>query len=90
MFKAILADTFLRLKYGDRFFYDLGLDEKTRFSLDQLQEIRKATMARILCDNTDIEEIQPQVFKAEDTSKRNRKTLCDDISAIPRVNINVF
>ncbi len=44
---------FARLKLGDRFFYDLGLDPNTRFSEQQLQEIRKTSMARILCDNTD-------------------------------------
>ncbi len=44
---------FARLKLGDRFFYDLGLDPNTRFSEQQLREIRKTSMARILCDNTD-------------------------------------
>ncbi len=52
-FKCIVGDQFARLKLGDRFFYDLGLDRNTRFTEDQLREIRKTSMARILCDNTD-------------------------------------
>ncbi len=44
---------FARLKLGDRYFYDLGLDSRTRFTPEQLQEIRKTSMARIICDNTD-------------------------------------
>ena len=31
VFKCIIADTFARLKIGDRFFYDLGLDQRTMF-----------------------------------------------------------
>ena len=52
-FKCIVGDQFARLKLGDRFFYDLGLDDNTRFTPDQLREIRKTSMARIICDNTD-------------------------------------
>ena len=51
-FKCILADAFLRLKVGDRFFYDLNRPEN-KFSEEQLQEIRKATMSRIMCDNSE-------------------------------------
>ena len=37
-FKCIIADTFARLKIGDRFFYDLGLNNSnTKFSPVQLQ-----------------------------------------------------
>merc|ERR1711902_271726 len=51
-FKCIIADTFARLKIGDRFFYDLGLDQRTMLSTKQLKEIRKVSMARIICDNS--------------------------------------
>ena len=89
-FQVLIVDTFLRLKYGDRFFYDLGLDSSTQFSRNQLQEIRKVTMARVLCDNTeDVREMQPQVFKVMGSHK-NRMTSCDDTTSIPKMNLDVF
>ena len=85
VFKCIIADTFARLKIGDRFFYDLGLNENTRFSTIQLTEIRKVTMARIICDNNEgISEIQPEVFKA--TTDTNRKVSCGDFKNIPKTD----
>ena len=88
-FKSIIGDTFIRLKYGDRFFYDLGKDKNTRFTPRQLQEIRKTSMSRVFCDNSEIDEIQPQAFLKEGEFP-NIKTQCDDVSAIPRVNLGVF
>ena len=64
VFKCIIGDQFARLKKGDKFFYDLGVDQKRAFTLGQLDEIRKTSMARIICDNTDdIDRIQPLAFK---------------------------
>merc|ERR1711974_190301 len=40
VFKCIIGDQFARLKKGDRFFYDLGLDENIAFSLSQLNEVK--------------------------------------------------
>ena len=88
-FKNIIQDTFWRLKLGDRFFYDLGINQKTRFTIDQLNEIRKSTMARILCDNTDIGEIQPEAFKEAEISRSNRKVRCSSFN-IPKLNLNAF
>ena len=64
VFKCIIGDQFARLKKGDKFFYDLGVDQRRAFTLGQLDEIRKTSMARIICDNTDdIDRIQPLAFK---------------------------
>ena len=90
-FKCIVADTFARLKIGDRFFYDLGLDKLTKFSPIQLQEIRKTSMARVLCDNTEnVVEMQPQAFKTVGSNKFNRVTNCNDKRSIPEMNLKVF
>ena len=39
VFKCIIGDQFARLKKGDRFFYDLGVDQNIAFSLVQLDEV---------------------------------------------------
>lgn len=62
-FLCLIGDTFGRLKKGDRFFYDLG-GQAGSFTEKQLREIRRASMARIICDNSDrITTIQPLVFQ---------------------------
>ncbi|KAH8383684.1 hypothetical protein KR009_010037 [Drosophila setifemur] len=53
-FAEIIADQFARFKQGDRYFYEY--DQTTNpgaFTPQQLQELRKVTLARLLCDNSD-------------------------------------
>merc|ERR1711923_370357 len=89
VFKCIIGDQFARLKKGDRFFYDLGIDQNIAFTLPQLNEVRKTSMARIICDNTDeIDRIQPLAFKMP-TSRANAMRSCTE-NSIPRVNLRVF
>ena len=65
-FLCLIGDQFARLKLGDRYFYDLS-NQSGSFSLPQLTEIRKTSLARIICDNTqNIEEIQPLVLEVPD------------------------
>jgi len=87
-FSCIIADQFLRLKEGDRFYYENGDFVKSRFSQRQLDAIRKVSIARIICDNTDIEEIQPNAFRTEN-SDTNRLTPCNS-QDIPQLDISVF
>ena len=89
IFKCIIGDQFARLKKGDRFFYDLGIDINVAFSQLQLDQVRRTSMARIICDNTDeIDRIQPLAFKMP-ASKANAMRSCTEES-IPRVDINAF
>ena len=50
VFKCIIGDQFARLKKGDRFFYDLGLDENLAFSLSQLNEVKINTETQFSLD----------------------------------------
>ena len=46
-------------------------------------------MARILCDNTDIGEIQPEAFKKAGIGRNNLKVFCNSFN-IPKLNLNAF
>ena len=59
----IILKQFGKFRSGDRFWYERD-DHLTGFTLQQLDEIRKVTLARVMCDNLDgATRIQPWVFK---------------------------
>ncbi|OWA53880.1 Chorion peroxidase [Hypsibius exemplaris] len=62
-FACLIAEQFRRLKMGDRFWYENDLPLASTLSDDQLEDIRKTSMAQILCDNTPLmDSIQRQAF----------------------------
>jgi len=78
-FACIIGQQFSNLRRGDRFWYENSENESS-FTAGQLQQIRRATLAQILCHTMDgIETIQPFVFLAADTLK-NQRLPCDDPS----------
>ena len=86
-----------RLRMGDRFFYDISDDRKQfegdktlRFTAQQLESIRNTSIARILCDNSDIDQVQPQAFRVQTTSGHNIKRSCTDFDNIPKVDLGLF
>merc|ERR1712107_749367 len=86
---CIIGVQFARLKKGDKFFYDLGLSQQRAFTLGLLEEIRKTSMARIICDNTDeVDRIQPLAFKMPN-SRANAMRLCTE-SSIPKMDMSLF
>jgi len=88
VFKCIIGDQFARLKKGDRFFYDLGNDANTRFEEQEVDEIRKTSLARLICDNSEVDRVQPFVLKLP-ISNANAIRSCEEDS-IPSINLNVF
>ncbi|CAG9796841.1 unnamed protein product [Diatraea saccharalis] len=60
---CLVSDQFLRLKVGDRFWYETA-DETVGFSITQLVEIRKTTLAGVICANEDLlDQAQPRVME---------------------------
>lgn len=87
-FLCIIGDQFARLRKADRFFYDIN-HQLHSFNQRQIDEIRKASLARIICDHNDgtIRMIQPQVFRT--AGGINSKKRCDG-PAIPRPDFSLW
>jgi peroxidase len=85
-FKCIVGDQFLRLKRGDRFWYENN--HADGFSLAQVNELRKVSLARMICDNFKLNQVQPLVFRTNDGP--NSLIDCSDTVSIPKLNLEVF
>ncbi|XP_046453343.1 peroxidase-like isoform X1 [Daphnia pulex] len=87
-FLCIIGDQFARLKKADRFFYDAG-NQLHSFNQRQIEEIRKASLARIICDHSDgtIRIIQPLALRTP--GEINGRKRCDGPS-ISRLNFEAW
>ena len=80
-FACIIAKTFAALRDGDRFFYENTDADANAFSATQRQN-QKASLSRIICDNTDIQEVQHNAFLAGQS-----RVPC---SQIPGINLDLW
>lgn len=64
VFACIFANTFTPVRDGDRFYYDNSAGPTPLFTSAQRAEIEKASLSRIICDNSDLKEVQPNAFMA--------------------------
>ncbi|XP_049961570.1 uncharacterized protein LOC126481680 isoform X1 [Schistocerca serialis cubense] len=70
---CLITDQFIRLKQGDRYWYETS-QQPQAFTPEQLAELRKTSLAAILCDNSDnLTRSQPWVMRAAagDNVRRN-------------------
>jgi hypothetical protein len=78
-FLCILAEQFYRTRKGDRFFFENG-EKDTAFTLEQVNEIRRGSISRLICDNADdVKSMQPRGF--EQISHNNPVLPCSLIPA---------
>lgn len=64
--RCIFAKQFLLSRTGDRFFFETSRTD-TRFSAAQIATIRRASYAKIICNNANnLVNIQPRAFRAVD------------------------
>jgi len=62
-FACIIASQFRNLRYGDRFWHENRADNPYPFTPGQLDSIRQATLAKVICGNSDnMEFIQRRAF----------------------------
>ncbi|XP_046655262.1 chorion peroxidase-like [Daphnia pulicaria] len=80
-FGYIIANQFQNLMVSDRFFYS-DLSQPISFTAKQLKEIKKVSLARIICDNSDgtITQVQPKAFR--NPAGNNKPVSCAKIKAI--------
>lgn len=82
---CLLAKQFHILRRGDRFWYENDIPPSS-FTKEQLSELRKASIARIVCDNSDSTEfVQPSALVASDPFL-NAFQYCNT-GIIPEVNL---
>jgi hypothetical protein len=75
---CILAKGFRDWKYGDRWWFENGNEAQIRFTPGQLNEIKKSSMARILCDNSDLKFVQ-KLTMLYPNEEYNQYTDCQNI-----------
>ncbi|CAH1403181.1 unnamed protein product [Nezara viridula] len=87
VFSSIIAQQMATTRIGDRYFYD-NKDQPYPFTLNQLSEIRKVSLARLFCDNTSVKKMQPSVFTKPNLG--NQLVMCDDDTLIRRMNLKYW
>ncbi|XP_025832243.1 chorion peroxidase isoform X2 [Agrilus planipennis] len=91
-FKDIIGDQFSRLRKGDRFFFEHSpKNNPEAFTPEQLQELRKASMSRLICDNSDRIYLNNQALNAfrKPGVPGNEFADCSG-PVIPRINLQYW
>ncbi|GLV44154.1 Peroxidase [Carabus blaptoides fortunei] len=79
-FLCILTEQFYRTRAGDRYWFENGYSGAP-FTIEQLNEIRKSSISRLLCDNANhVESMQPRGF--EKISEHNSVLPCQSLPAV--------
>ena len=82
-FACIFARTFQAVRDGDRFYYENDNQTTGIFTAAQRAEIEKASLSRVICDNSDnIQTIQRNAFLAD-----QERVSCD---LLPQINLNAW
>lgn len=81
LLQCILGRQFQRLKYADRYWYQ---NPDAGFNSDQIAEIEKTSLSRLMCDNMKFKIVSPDSFAKPDSSNY---VPCEDI---PKLDLKKF
>ncbi|XP_050718899.1 peroxidase-like [Eriocheir sinensis] len=85
-FNCLIGLTFKELRHGDRFWYE-NEGFPSSFTLEQLDEIRKVKLSRIICDNSDdIKHMQVYAMVLPD-NEINPRVPCNS-GILPRMDLS--
>lgn len=76
---CLIKEQLWRTKAGDRYFYS-HMDEVGSFTKRQLAELKRVSLARLLCDNAGINSIQRDVFQPP--SATNPIVSCEEVKKV--------
>ena len=87
-FTCLVGRQFRDFRDGDRFWYERN-DHQTGFTIEQLDQIRHSSLAKVICDNTDdVRRIHAKVFVHRNAPGANNPAVdCDDL---PFMDLTVF
>ena len=87
-FTCLVGRQFKDFRHGDRFWYERD-DHQTGFTIEQLDQIRHSSLAKVICDNTDdVRRIYAKVFVHRNAPGANNPVVdCDDL---PFMDLTVF
>ena len=87
-FTCLVGRQFKDFRHGDRFWYERD-DHQTGFTIEQLDQIRHSSLAKVICDNTDdVRRIHAKVFVHRNApGAKNPVVDCDDL---PFMDLTVF
>ncbi|CAG9772543.1 unnamed protein product [Ceutorhynchus assimilis] len=77
-FLCILERQFYKTRVADRFWFENSGEQG--FTLAQLQEIKKSSISRLFCDNTNIKSMQPQGFRR--INPTNKVVSCNNLPSV--------
>nr|XP_053635622.1 peroxidase-like [Cherax quadricarinatus] len=85
-FSCLIGLTFKELRFGDRFWYE-NRGFPSSFTIEQLEEIRKVKLSRIICDNSDdIKDVQVYAMVLPDHDI-NPRVPCNS-GILPRMDLS--
>ncbi|XP_035828707.1 peroxidase-like protein 3 isoform X2 [Aplysia californica] len=82
---CLIGNQFIHLKSADRFFFDTS-ELEFGFTDDQLENIRKTTLASIMCENLEMPQLVVDVFRL--VSNNNKLTDCQQLKGA--LNLKLF